>query len=596
MIFVSVWVSMHPNIPDVLYVGESDASSFLNEVVTMVIGILAPELVMLWAMRQMHMARKIAKEFKDYGWTTAHGFLCIMKGIALYEGDKFRGYIEYKSRFTSADLSIKNEFQDSLDQSRGTPMDPPGFYHAFAQLPDGTSASNRLHASGAQQVGLHDWRLGQHSLIASAFPTQPGGRPVATTRLTAACQRSKDHAAQRSTNVVAASQNGYDERDPSEPPTSTTSPATWHLDMDLGESDLEHISRPHSVETRSIGCESSGDTTGQDYSCLLHYLIARGILAIPTSEITGTLNHGDFFAKIVALFQTVWFLGKVVGRAAGGLFITELEVIALSCTCLSFVAYACWWDKPQRVRYPYRVVIARRTPGQPQFKEADPFTTRIRKERNSLKQRLQGDFVNLVQPQNRHWLEKLLLVPFYPYLFFGKQIITLMNADGAREMVPDYLFSCGISGYSTPLKIYVSLYGISVLVGTLHICRWTSPVLPFGPQLAWRINTVLVIVLPILTVATHVLIIRHIGNYRPKSEDPSAPLMDEKEMNSSGNSISRGHITARVGAMTLLHAFFLFLYITARWALIILALNAMRNLPPKALLDVQWELGFLHIG
>ncbi|EEB91691.1 hypothetical protein MPER_09916 [Moniliophthora perniciosa FA553] len=59
----------------------------------MVIVILTPEIMILWAMRQWYSAKAIAKQFKKYGWGMPHAFFTIMGGFALYDGDKFRGYL-----------------------------------------------------------------------------------------------------------------------------------------------------------------------------------------------------------------------------------------------------------------------------------------------------------------------------------------------------------------------------------------------------------------------------------------------------------------------------------------------------------------------
>ncbi|KAF9255197.1 hypothetical protein L218DRAFT_844946, partial [Marasmius fiardii PR-910] len=56
----------------------------------------------------------------------------------------------------------------------------------------------------------------------------------------------------------------------------------------------------------------------------------------------------------VALFQTVWLIVQISGRGWHNLYITEIEALTLGFTVLNVVAYIVWWDKPQRVRYPYQ--------------------------------------------------------------------------------------------------------------------------------------------------------------------------------------------------------------------------------------------------
>ncbi|KAK7040654.1 hypothetical protein VNI00_009560 [Paramarasmius palmivorus] len=59
----------------------------------MVIAVLAPEFMILWAMRQRKSARAIGDRFKQYGWGATHGYFVIMGGFALYDGNEFRGYL-----------------------------------------------------------------------------------------------------------------------------------------------------------------------------------------------------------------------------------------------------------------------------------------------------------------------------------------------------------------------------------------------------------------------------------------------------------------------------------------------------------------------
>uniref|UniRef100_A0A0W0F832 Uncharacterized protein n=1 Tax=Moniliophthora roreri TaxID=221103 RepID=A0A0W0F832_MONRR len=90
VILICTWVAIHPNIPKV---GTHSAVAVYKNIELMVIAILAPEIIILWAMRQWYSAKQIAKQFKKYGWGMSHAFFMIMGGFALYEGDTFLGYL-----------------------------------------------------------------------------------------------------------------------------------------------------------------------------------------------------------------------------------------------------------------------------------------------------------------------------------------------------------------------------------------------------------------------------------------------------------------------------------------------------------------------
>ncbi|KAK7028222.1 hypothetical protein VNI00_014912 [Paramarasmius palmivorus] len=96
VIFICTWVAIHPNIPKVQdKEGKpwNPAAVIYQNVELMVVALLAPEFMILWAMRQREKAKKIGKQFKDYGWGMPHGFFVIMGGFALYDGEDFRGYL-----------------------------------------------------------------------------------------------------------------------------------------------------------------------------------------------------------------------------------------------------------------------------------------------------------------------------------------------------------------------------------------------------------------------------------------------------------------------------------------------------------------------
>ncbi|THU76971.1 hypothetical protein K435DRAFT_894760 [Dendrothele bispora CBS 962.96] len=54
----------------------------------MFLSLLAPELIVLWALKQWFAARQIAKKYSKYGWTKTHGHFLIMGGFALSEDGK----------------------------------------------------------------------------------------------------------------------------------------------------------------------------------------------------------------------------------------------------------------------------------------------------------------------------------------------------------------------------------------------------------------------------------------------------------------------------------------------------------------------------
>ncbi|KIK53902.1 hypothetical protein GYMLUDRAFT_103216, partial [Collybiopsis luxurians FD-317 M1] len=79
VLIACAWVSVHPNVPGP---DESSWKVLQNRIGLMVIGLIAPELLVLWAARQWFAARKLVRGYK--GWTQSHAFFALMGGFTVY--------------------------------------------------------------------------------------------------------------------------------------------------------------------------------------------------------------------------------------------------------------------------------------------------------------------------------------------------------------------------------------------------------------------------------------------------------------------------------------------------------------------------------
>ncbi|KAF8657410.1 hypothetical protein AX16_002207 [Volvariella volvacea WC 439] len=78
VILLCTYISIHHNIPDQ---NDSWAKVAWLKLRTSLYALLAPEMVIMWAIRQRIMAGKIAEQNKDRGWTKTHGFFVQMGGL-----------------------------------------------------------------------------------------------------------------------------------------------------------------------------------------------------------------------------------------------------------------------------------------------------------------------------------------------------------------------------------------------------------------------------------------------------------------------------------------------------------------------------------
>ncbi|KAK7024604.1 hypothetical protein VNI00_016165 [Paramarasmius palmivorus] len=118
VIFICTWVAIHPNIPTVQDKQGKPwhpAALLYQKVELMVVALLAPEFMILWAMRQRKQAKKIQERFKEHEWGMSHGFFVIMGGFALYDGKKFCGYLWDRDRTSEIHYADERPFEGNAE-------------------------------------------------------------------------------------------------------------------------------------------------------------------------------------------------------------------------------------------------------------------------------------------------------------------------------------------------------------------------------------------------------------------------------------------------------------------------------------------------
>ncbi|KAK1224866.1 hypothetical protein PQX77_012206 [Marasmius sp. AFHP31] len=580
VIFVSIWASIHPNVPDVVYVDSATSiGCLLNNAMTMLIATMAPELVMLWAMRQTYTAGRVADRFKGYGWTKAHGFLSIMKGIALYDGKDFLCYLQYSEKPPDANEEKIIKRIDKLLQQTENNREAATHDKEGRGTRNANSKTNRTSRDGSPRINE---------------PASPTADVLASP------------IERHSKNTVAAGLRQREHVQPGDEPSKPVHDAiSPSVNDDEGRVQDPVYGPPESRSSRGEGSSSHKviDFEGCDPSLsFLEQLILRRLVDIPESDITDTLNHGDCFSKGIALLQTIWFVSKMIGRLSHHLYITELEVVAFTSVLLGFVAHVCWWNKPQCVRHPYRIQLpssklpSRHSPPTTRahfparFRSrcwgwvcsvAQSFWARLCSEASAAQIRLSDDYRGTRRVYDR--VPPVVFVPAYPIYFLATLIGSLLDADNFDKSVNtdgntlhDYQFFCGVDGDSTPSEIYLALYSISVMVGAIHFFSWPSKSLPGEHPQLWRSGAIILTVLPVVLGFAHYLGSRERWGTSMSHSFPRS-LLQWVPTTSFNVSV--------------------WLYLAARYGLIILALLELYQLPSEfdAFRDVQFGLGF-HIG
>ncbi|KXN89069.1 hypothetical protein AN958_06338 [Leucoagaricus sp. SymC.cos] len=110
-IFACTWVVIHPNLPGPY---DSGFQRFRRRITIALVTIIAPELIAIWAARQLDSARKIKDEFNEKfnngmkGWTLTHGFFIQMVGFMMYHEDKPVKVLTFK-RLLAATIMDKSK-------------------------------------------------------------------------------------------------------------------------------------------------------------------------------------------------------------------------------------------------------------------------------------------------------------------------------------------------------------------------------------------------------------------------------------------------------------------------------------------------------
>ncbi|KAG2076125.1 hypothetical protein BDR04DRAFT_1003752 [Suillus decipiens] len=91
-LFACIYTAIHPNIPSPK---DSPGSILLRRLGIMVMALIAPELIVSWAMRQWLSACQITRQFNElgypivhYAWTDTHSFFVLMGGFMLYVNEE----------------------------------------------------------------------------------------------------------------------------------------------------------------------------------------------------------------------------------------------------------------------------------------------------------------------------------------------------------------------------------------------------------------------------------------------------------------------------------------------------------------------------
>ncbi|KAK7022781.1 hypothetical protein VNI00_016952 [Paramarasmius palmivorus] len=316
-----------------------------------------------------------------------------------------------------------------------------------------------------------------------------------------------------------------------------------------------------------------------DSTTILEFLVAKGYITLTEDEIKDNLSHSDVITKSIAVIQTIWFIMQVIARAVDGLAITELEIITVGFAILNFGTYFLWWNKPLRVRHPVRVywrqremdIKGREGEEEEQGKEETEGKGKEEREEGWLcwLGRAATSVIGYIwfntSPEGFiSWILELVFLPLLiPFHIFDVCLYILRDNDCDYLAIP---ISSRLD--NDPLHLYIAVYGIATLFGTIHCIPWVFQFPTHTEQLLWRISAVAVAVAPIAMGVLH-------GYFNTLIK--STPVWLDNM------------VKTLLVVLSLAYAVF-------RVTLLIIAFTTLRDLTPSAYQTVQWTTFIPHIG
>jgi hypothetical protein len=296
---------------------------------------------------------------------------------------------------------------------------------------------------------------------------------------------------------------------------------------------------------------------------------------IITREEIKDKSKGDAVTKGLVLIQTMWFLLQCVARGAQHLSITELELATAGFALLNVITYALWWDKPLNVQCAVRVqkkhVCLQRNGGQVASGEEETGRgdSQQRGEATAEGVRERTTFTTRVQDWWRnfwHWwswsnaweeaetIFEMIFGPFSSMIWKDEDDDTFFvgkNEDDNQQS-----------------KAFLGALVVSMVFGGIHCIGWAESFSfpSHMEQLLWKMSSSTIVGIPL-----YFLVLVLIGQ---KYDDLPSIFQ---------------------ASFAILYLLRPILYTLARIALLVLALIALRSLPPSALQTVHWTTFIPHV-
>lgn len=322
-------------------------------------------------------------------------------------------------------------------------------------------------------------------------------------------------------------------------------------------------------------------------------------------------SKGDAFSKLVAVFQTSWFIVQCISRAAQHLPLTQLELATVALAAVNALMYAFWWYKPQGVRCPIYVQST-----------SPPLTdSLVDAPMNGNRSRNAIDSSELQRPdalkgEGEGKRRGLNLLPRVSILRLMHNLVWRIDMGKTVTHVPMlYSIDPDADGDNTRFyQIVITGAAVGTVFGSIHCIAWNFEFPTLIENVLWRASSLVVTVIPILLIITEVIYRLAFSSVKADGRESSMIVDKDTSISPTPQAIMKNvkqrrrktsSLKSRVydlllkicGAIyILLSVTSVFLYIVARIILLTEAAVSLRHLPHTALSAVQWAFSIPHTG
>ncbi|GJJ09980.1 hypothetical protein Clacol_004205 [Clathrus columnatus] len=208
--------------------------------------------------------------------------------------------------------------------------------------------------------------------------------------------------------------------------------------------------------------------------------ILKSLLSFREEDIQDKSKQ-DWLGKAFVLAQTIWFVTQCIARKIQHLPLTEIELIGCAYAALSTGIYFFWWNKPFRVDFPIAI------PSSIPHEERELVISRpiipsniSEDERRVITARL--------NPWNTTTLVKFLDGTVYNDTLFGR-----------RVQVPTF-YSGDVDDYEKDDLNFRAEVAIAAIFGGIHLFAWNYS-FPTRIELwLWRVSSLVIVIAPVIYV------------------------------------------------------------------------------------------------